>query len=338
MAKVSVIIPFHNASLYIKRCIISLKNQEYTDFEAIFVDDGSTDDSLRVFNKYKDSRFVCYSIPSQGVSVARNEGLSHATGEYIAFMDCDDTVAVDFLSRFTYAIESSNADIVISNYVEVYNNGTKKEIHLPWSNEIIDRSAIEKELIPRMIADEDGVLIRGLVWRTFTRRSFIFDQGICFIKDIKVAEDLLFTIQLYNRANSIYVIDDCIYEYHKNIESTVNSYRKNNIEDNLRFHQSFIKVLRDEGLYEDNYTRYLINRFSFYSYAISNAIRNPKHSEIKKELTELRKVFVNDSFDYSHLNITFSKRIIYYLLKMNFLDVLMLIYRMHEIIRRKKLI
>lgn len=87
---ISIIIPFYNAEKYIDRCVKSLQKQTYENFEAIFIDDGSTDNSLGLVKKYKDCRFRVFHQENKGVSAARNLGLSKVTGKYIAFMDVDD--------------------------------------------------------------------------------------------------------------------------------------------------------------------------------------------------------------------------------------------------------
>ena len=99
---ISFIIPVYNGERYISACLYSLLKQTYTDWQAILINDGSTDNSLSVLQSFakSDSRFVVYSQNNQGVAIARNRGIKEAQGEYISFLDIDDTLVSDFLERF----------------------------------------------------------------------------------------------------------------------------------------------------------------------------------------------------------------------------------------------
>lgn len=97
---ISIIVPIYNVSNYLDACLQSIKSQTYNNFEVLCVDDGSTDNSANIVNRYAqiDKRFKLYQQHNSGVSVARNLGLKHAQGEYICFVDADDMMASDYLS------------------------------------------------------------------------------------------------------------------------------------------------------------------------------------------------------------------------------------------------
>ena len=105
---ISFIIPVYNGERYISACLYSLLKQTYTDWQAILINDGSTDNSLSVLQSFakSDSRFVVYSQNNQGVAIARNRGIKEAQGEYISFLDIDDTLVSDFLERFICHFEA----------------------------------------------------------------------------------------------------------------------------------------------------------------------------------------------------------------------------------------
>ena len=103
MPKVSVIIPVYNVEKYLRECLDSVVNQTIKDIEIICVNDGSTDGSLDILNEYcsNDDRFVIINQENQGLSVARNNGLNSASGDYIAFIDSDDYLLNnDYLEKF----------------------------------------------------------------------------------------------------------------------------------------------------------------------------------------------------------------------------------------------
>jgi len=333
---VSIIIPFYNAERHIPSCIASLEKQSYADFEAVFVSDGSTDGAEALLRACKDERIKVYRTENRGVSAARNFGLRQASGEYIAFMDVDDELEPDYLSAFVSAMKRSGVDAAICDYTEVYSDGRTKKVLLPWQNTALDRDTIRDELLPEMIAGTKGEAVRGLVWRTFTKREFIEKEKLTFIEGIPVAEDLLFTLQLYNRACSIYVLSECLYNYRVNPKSTLHRYRKNEMQNHMRFHAAYVDVLQKEGLYESNKKRYERNRIRLYSYAVSNAVRNPEKSEASAEIAQIREYFLSEKIDYRECELPKSVKLAYWLLKKNMITPLVFLYSAKEKIRQVK--
>ena len=127
MPKISVIVPFFNAECFLERCICSLQKQTYSDFEAIFIDDGSFDKSAEIF-QYRvasDQRFLYFYQEHQGQSVARNHGIEQANGEYIIFCDADDFLPSNALDVFIGVASSSKADVVVSD--KMFFNKQNKE-------------------------------------------------------------------------------------------------------------------------------------------------------------------------------------------------------------------
>ena len=91
--KYSIVVPVYNTEKYIRKCLDSIKNQTYTNYEVIIINDGSTDNSLEIINEYtKNKKFKVYTTKNKGLSEARNNGVKHCTGDYILFIDSDDFV------------------------------------------------------------------------------------------------------------------------------------------------------------------------------------------------------------------------------------------------------
>ena len=116
--KISVIVPVYNVEQYLPRCIDSILNQTFTDFELLLIDDGSTDGSGAICDEYarKDSRIRVFHKENGGVSSARNLGLYNAKGKYIAFIDADDWVESRSLPAFVKALEKCESDVVLTHY------------------------------------------------------------------------------------------------------------------------------------------------------------------------------------------------------------------------------
>jgi len=124
--KISVIVPVYNVEKYLEECIESIINQTYKNLEIILVDDGSTDISVSICKKYEklDNRIKVIQKINGGLSSSRNVGLDNATGEYIMFSDSDDFYTLDACEVMLNEIEKQNADYVIGNYQNCYEDST----------------------------------------------------------------------------------------------------------------------------------------------------------------------------------------------------------------------
>lgn len=187
LPKVSVVVPAYNAEKYIAEALDSLKAQTLGDFEAIIVNDGSTDFTQTIIDGFcsADSRFVSIVQPNSGVSAARNKALERAKGKYVAFLDSDDVFTKDSLRAFYEALEETGADMAVCRLksfgagVEKYNPyadllANKKDIgafdfDLIWNyligNKCFRRESLEKSGVrfPPLRYSEDGVFIYSVV-------------------------------------------------------------------------------------------------------------------------------------------------------------------------------
>lgn len=129
--KISIIIPVYNSEKYLDRCIQSILNQSFTDYELILVNDGSTDNSLCIMERFAslDSKIKVYNKKNGGVSSARNRGLEEASGTFIAFMDSDDYVNPDYLEMLASKCDDS-IDYVFSGMLDVKGSSIIKTINL----------------------------------------------------------------------------------------------------------------------------------------------------------------------------------------------------------------
>ena len=115
---ISIIVPVYNVEKYLDRCIQSILVQSFKKFELVLINDGSTDNSLKICQKYReeDNRIVLISQPNKGLSAARNTGLENIHGEYVCFIDSDDFVEKNYLRSLYNNLEKNKADISICEY------------------------------------------------------------------------------------------------------------------------------------------------------------------------------------------------------------------------------
>jgi len=183
MAEVSVIIPVYNTEQYISRCIESVLKQTFTDFELIAVDDGSTDHSPQLLDVYaeSDDRMTVIHQKNQGVSSARNSGLSAASGKYIAFIDSDDWVHPQYLEVLMDIITESGADLAVCGFEYV-------------SGESDQGNALSKEYSLLQASDCMGSWVyTDLIWGRIYNKHCIQDLSF---KDL-VNEDKIFNYDLF---------------------------------------------------------------------------------------------------------------------------------------------
>lgn len=131
----SVIVPMYNVEKYLKTCVESIETQTYTPIEIILVDDGSKDSTLRVANNLaaQFDNIKIYSQSNQGQGAARNNGLSHANGDLIAFLDSDDFIEPDMMKTLVDMVDNNNLDFAECSYQDVYCEKNKKS-HVHFSN------------------------------------------------------------------------------------------------------------------------------------------------------------------------------------------------------------
>lgn len=329
---VSIVIPFHNAEKYIENCLNCVKEQIYKNIEVIFVDDGSDDDTVAILRKNSDPRVKLISLQKSGVSVARNAGIHEAKGEYITFWDIDDKPHSDFVSKFVEDICEYKVDTVISNYDDVFAGEKHVKVVLPWENQVIEKDDIDNVLIPRMIYQlKNENAIRGLVWRTFTRADVLKDNNILFDKEITMAEDFIFTLELYHKSKNIFVEGDSLYDYIRSSTSTMNTYDKNSVDKSIIFHKKVVSLLKRLKLYDANRNRYEANRLSMYSVSISNCVRNGiVHESALSDLQRMHEMLKNDNIRIWQSEAPLKIKVTGCLLKLKMYRLLIVIYTLKE--------
>lgn len=200
---ISVIIPIYNGAGYLTQCFQTLSEQVYENWEAIFVNDGSTDSSLSILQTLssKDPRIKIYNQENQGAAKARETGITQAKGDFVTFLDVDDTIPPDYLSgmmeRFT-----ADTDIVATGFNTV-NDGqvTKQRV---FGNTILSRT----EYLKKVLTGKYGWELWGKIYR-----KRLFDHPIQTPEGIRIGEDAAVFLQLISHARRVQVIDKPLYNY-----------------------------------------------------------------------------------------------------------------------------
>ena len=201
--KISVIVPIYNAELYLEQCIESVLNQTLRDIELLLIDDGSTDNSFLICEKYKkrDNRIQLYTNKNVGQGLERNFGIKKSTGEYIAFLDSDDQYKENMLEKLYQRAIETNADMVSCRIVDMHDGKIIKE-H-PLNDKVLIGCKEIKAAMADMISyeEKDGYSGCIAVWDSIFKRDIIENEGIQFFSERDVySEDLLFKLMFMTHA------------------------------------------------------------------------------------------------------------------------------------------
>lgn len=211
---ISVIIPAYNAQEYLRECLDSVLAQSFSDFEAIVVNDGSTDDTLKIAEEYarKDPRIKILNEVNSGVSTARNIGIKSAKGTWVIFLDSDDILTPDALSILYEVSSKTQCKIVKADFSQERIDIIK--VPAKYHVKIYDAYSLTEGILFQTICDCSA-------WATLFHKSlFIFEL---FLEGIRY-EDLDFFYRIYLRVNNIAVVDYKIYYYRPNPRSFVNTF------------------------------------------------------------------------------------------------------------------
>lgn len=222
--KFSVIVPVYNVERFLRHCVESVMNQSCGDFELILVDDGSPDNCPRICDEYalKDGRVKVIHKTNGGLVSARKAGCVVAVGEYVVCLDGDDYIAPNCLDSFAKAIDAYSPDICLCGFYKAYSENEVK--CLPFENAgFYDKETIEKHIYPYLIENKYGRYFSASIWAKAFRREIYTEYQTSVDPRIKIGEDQCVVKPCVFRAESLYVIDECLYYYRQNDESMTKS-------------------------------------------------------------------------------------------------------------------
>lgn len=337
MIKVSIIVPIYNSERTLERCINSILEQTFTNFELLLINDGSTDYSALICDKFtkQDKRIKVFHQNNQGVSYTRNIGLEHAAGEYIYFIDADDWIEPDILERMVISMENGN-DLVICGYNRII-MGSEENYRCET---ITCESALNKDLKGFM----EGFSVyynQGIVhalWNKLYKRDIIHQNSIKFDKYISLGEDLIFNMNYIKKCNAVSMVSAPLYNYiiYQNNQSLSTQYNPKRLETQIMIHERIIDLLKYFNVYNDSNKKF-VNKS--YSAALLGAIKNylgrsPDNAMLKKKY--LKKVIRDNNVinKIGLFNQSIDKNIIALLLRLRLLSLLIVITKSKSTVSR----
>ena len=273
--KISIIIPVYNGKKYLSRCLESILNQTYKDFEIIAINDGSTDESEQILKEYasKYPQIIKHKEQTNsGIAVTRNNGLKMAEGEYVTFIDDDDFLDADYLETYMGYAQEYNLDVVVGGFKRPNSTGKiMKKVELPIKSNKAEWAKF-RYLTP---------------WAKIYKTSYIKENKIEFL-DNNVGEDTYFELQALQLTDKIKVIDYTGYNWFYNEKSISNTIHKDIRQvDFYRLLNECYNVLKQRNILEKNYSYMEAYFFIFSNWFLMYSTKRMPYKYICEEYNKL---------------------------------------------------
>ena len=215
---VSIIVPVYNAEKTLARCVDSILNQTYEDYELLLVNDGSTDSSGALCDAYaaRDSRVQVFHKENAGVSNARNLALSQARGTYLQFLDSDDWITPEATLSLVRAAEDHQCDLVISDFYRVVGE------RVSHKGDIDEDTVLTREEYAAHMMENPADFYYGVLWNKLYRRQIVEDHHLRMDPEISWCEDFMFNLEYIRYAETFRALQVPIYYYVKTKGSLAN--------------------------------------------------------------------------------------------------------------------
>lgn len=280
---VSLIVPIYNSQDTIKNCVQSIRSQTCEDLEIILVNDGSTDDSLKICQELseEDSRIKVIDRPNGGVSAARNSGLDAASGEYICFVDSDDLIMPDYVKKLSSMIVENCADLAICGM----NNNEPKDV-VPAETRVFS-----SEQLLNLMAE--GKITSG-IWSIMVPKKLLNENSLRFAEGYKYSEDLHLLWRIVHYCKKIAYTSEKYYIYVDIAGSAMAKFNENRSDSIKLFENLKGFFLNNRSEFAEKFSRLVVSK-SYWSFAWQAAVKLParqykklcREYKIKKRFKDL---------------------------------------------------
>jgi glycosyltransferase involved in cell wall biosynthesis len=233
MPAVTIIVPVYNVETYLEKCLTALVNQTLHDIQIIIVDDGSTDESCKIIEKFKEKyseKIICVKKENGGLSDARNVGMRYATGDYIGFVDGDDYIDVNMYEKMYNKAKEVSADLVECDFFWEYTKRIKQDIGKFYEL---------KDIL---------VKLRVMAWNKIIKRVLIEKNNIKYPVGLRY-EDIEFTYKLIPYINKVGFVKDSLYHYLQR-NSSISHIQNDKTCDIFTVLSNVINFYKEKGFYE----------------------------------------------------------------------------------------
>ena len=284
---VSVVVPVYKVEKFLDCCVQSIVDQTYSHLEILLIDDGSPDRCPELCENWamRDDRIRVIHKENQGLGMARNTGIDHASGEYICYIDSDDYLVPDAIAQAYEAMAKHHADLVVFGYCHVFSDNHEAFDSLEVPRQIYKGAEITEELLPWLIQTdrrkEPRCPFAFSAWSGLLRRSILEEYNIHFQSERQIiSEDTLYLLELYSKLETVALVPRQLYGYRVNPTSLTKTYQKERQKKNNAFLSQALKTAVEQGYSEEVSARITMLYQGFSLEAMKHIIR------MKKSYTE----------------------------------------------------
>ena len=298
---VSLICPCYNSASSLKRLLDSYKKQDFKgEMEIIFILDPSKDETEQILQKeVSPSIRLIVNKERLGVVPCRHMGIAEAKGKYVGFVDADDFLEPNFVSKMFDALEKNNADVVNCSF---YVKSTKKEFPYPFRGK--DGVYSRDEAVQKLLMD---CSIRGFLWSKMFRKEVLLEKPLIMLPKSHSFEDMPFCFSIFAKCSKVVTLKDPLYHYSKEGEDTLSTRKNpNRAQEHLdcfAVMRAFCELLGDKKLREVFLSSKLRNRFTL-DYDLSKSKKDGlSKEEANRILKEFSYIYKKDKTDFSSLSV-----------------------------------
>ena len=296
MVEVSVIIPVYNVETKLRRCIESIINQSFSDFELILVDDGSTDCSGSICDEYaqKQSNIHVIHQKNSGVSSARNKGIACSNGKYITFVDSDDYVEGEYL-QVLYDGMKNDCELAVCGIYFCSEDSDEKVIQKEYEDFEVVFDKYNVEFVSDLLKNRRLNYVFGKLYR----RDIIVKHHIKFQNEIALGEDTIFVMDYLRNIKVIHIIGQAYYNYVGYKEGTLTHRFYNDLFERLMFiNRQIIKLFEEKNMMERSIIDAVDLRVLYATVWTVNIIRKQESVSLKRKLGMIKTIlYTNEVTD-----------------------------------------
>lgn len=302
MPKISVIVAAYNVDKYLERCINSIVSQSLKDIEIIIVNDGSTDNTRSIIEKFQknDKRIIVINQDNSGISKARNIALSKATGEFVLFVDGDDWIQHDSLSKLYNLAKIEKADVVCFNFFYAY-----KDKNIICNDfKMFDKLNSHEFIKATLLLD-----IAPVVWAKLLRREFLVDNMIKCPEGVAYGEDMATSVNIALNSKKVAFLNEPLYFYRQREDSITKELSKKvlTIEKAVDLIGELLDKHDKMNLFMDEY-EYIIYKNIYYYLVVNNNKLN-KVQYVLYKIWKSKNINISNNQYYIDFKKNFSKRL-----------------------------
>lgn len=294
---ISIIVPVYNVEKYLNQCVDSLLAQTYKDFEIILVDDGSTDSSGVVCDNYEKNNPNIRVIhkENQGLGLARNTGLQHASGEYVTFIDSDDYANEHLLEDLYKGIIEEDVDVCIGGFKKITDSGNVL-YEEKYDVQYFNQNKRTNDAFIRMLGSSPNKhdSIRMSVWNVLYKLSIIKANNILFPSERElISEDIIFDFYYYQYVRKCKLLNNSNYYYRTNPESLTMSYKKDRFAKTLILYNHLVKLMEEDNYPEEAFLRFKKLMFIYIKVCIKQENSKTSNLSFFQSISNIKRICSN---------------------------------------------